>query len=790
MPKPPLSLEDFEQLVHGQNGKARCPAHDDQQSSLTYSRGNKGGIVVKCHAGCEFKAIVAALDLHPSQLMPPQNSRLPGIRKSGSKPSVKQRRGGFAKIETAQQALAEQFQGEKPANHWPYHDAAGNLVGQVARWNTPGGGKEIRPLALIDGRWHVAAMPEPRSLYRLPEVVNAETVWIVEGEKAADALRSLKLVATTSAGGAKAANKSDWGALTGKNVNIWPDHDEPGEKYAADVASYLLALDPPATVRIVRPFSGNPDAAKGDDAFDWIERQRKANPDTMPGDLRKQLETMAETQTAFVATATDGADSTVYDLIRNADQYPGVSAEYGQTHAANGIRFHLRYKEQAMFITQWDKWYVWDGTRWKMDSGNCQVERLAAEMAASLFDEAGAISEAEPDKRAISFAKSSSNSSGINATVRHARGLLSVSFDELDNHPYLLNCSNGIVDLRTGGISPHDRKLLITQLCPIAFRPDATAPRFLRFVEEIFPNHPDVPGYIQRLVGYCLTGDGKEHIFPVWQGEGSNGKSTLAEVLRFTFGDDYSAQIPASTLLVKHGESHPTELTVFHKKRLVIASETPEGATLNESMVKQITGGDTITARRMREDFWEFKPTHKTILLTNPKPRIKGTDNAIWRRVQMIPFTRTFSNEEKDASLPDELKGEAEGILAWAVQGCRDWQEHGLQPPEVICEATQSYRHDENIVGRFIEERCLTGQNVYRVTFANLYEDYRKWASKNGEAEISGKAFSGKLKALGFEPARTREARWYTGLTLKPDYESAFEDDDSESSPVEEFQFS
>jgi hypothetical protein len=291
---PKLTLSELEDRLAGRNGKAKCPAHEDRRESLTYSQGDGGRLVMNCHAGCSFGDITAALNLHPSQLMPEDSPRGPRMTATAKaiKPSPKPRGGGFATADEAIVASSRQF-GRKPDLQWVYHDADGQAVGHVLRWNTGDGGKDIRPISLIDGRWHMAAMPEPRPLFHLPvvEASTVTTIWVTEGEKAADAMRSIGLTATTSAGGCKAASKTDWTPLAGRSVVVWPDRDEPGELYAAEVADMLMALSPAAVVKIVRPFDGDPTVGKGDDAFDWIERRDAA----LPEDLRQQLEALAAT---------------------------------------------------------------------------------------------------------------------------------------------------------------------------------------------------------------------------------------------------------------------------------------------------------------------------------------------------------------------------------------------------------------------------------------------------------------------------------------------------------------
>jgi len=271
-------------------------------------------------------------------------------------------------------------------------------------------------------------------------------------------------------------------------------------------------------------------------------------------------------------------------------------------------------------------------------------------------------------------------------------------------------------------------------------------------------------GFVRRLLGYCLTGDVSEQVLPIFHGKGQNGKSTLVNVILDMLGTDYAIKSAADMLLTRYNDAHPTERTDLFGKRFVAAVETDDGRRLAESLVKELTGGDRVRARRMREDFWEFKPTHKVVLACNHKPEVRGTDYAIWRRLRLVPFTVVIPDEEKDKQLPQRLQTELPGILAWCVVGCCDWLEHGLCAPQEVQAATANYRQEQDRIGDFLAQCCITG-NDCRVRAGGLYSAYKTWAEQAGEHPLSQTRFGKNITERDFE-RDTSNGVWYLGLEL------------------------
>jgi putative DNA primase/helicase len=338
--------------------------------------------------------------------------------------------------------------------------------------------------------------------------------------------------------------------------------------------------------------------------------------------------------------------------------------------------------------------------------------------------------------------------------------------ENLDRDPWLFNCPNGTVELRNGQLREHRREDLITKMCPTEYHPEATCPLWCRFLEEVFAGDFDLIDYLKRLFGYALTGDTSEHLLAVFHGGGANGKSVLVNTLLGVLGEDYGMMAMPDLLLSRHGERHPTEIADLFGKRLLVCQETGAGRRLNEPLVKWLTGGDKIRARRMREDFWEFNPTHKVILVSNHKPEVRGTDFGIWRCIRLIPFNVTFPEDRQDKALPAKLGAEAQGILAWCVAGCREWQAHGMVTPQSVLLATEAYRADEDVLAAFIADCCMRGDG-YECKASDLYLHFRAWQERMGEKDpLSQKKFGAAMTARGFERF-TNNGTYYRGVTTR-----------------------
>jgi len=370
----------------------------------------------------------------------------------------------------------------------------------------------------------------------------------------------------------------------------------------------------------------------------------------------------------------------------------------GRTDAANAARLVAKYHDIFRWVGPWNKFLLWDGKRWRLDD-QLRVHTLAKKISAELWWEiskevaTGALDQSTLGAM-YGFARTSNNVNGVNAMVALARSEpeVPIRVEDLDVDPWLLNVENGTIDLRTGELRDHRRKDFITKLAPVTYNPKATCATWIEFLDTIFASNRELINYMKRLVGYSITGVTEEHILPFLYGTGANGKSTFCELLLKQMGPDYSMKAPPDLLMAKRGESHPTERADLFGKRFVGCIETAAGRKMAEALVKELTGGDRVRARRMREDFWEFAPTHHVWLVSNYKPTVVGTDHGIWRRIKLIPFEVVIPDDEQDKKLSSKLEAELSGILNWAIEGCLEWQRDGMQEPEIVSEATKEYR--------------------------------------------------------------------------------------------------
>jgi putative DNA primase/helicase len=348
--------------------------------------------------------------------------------------------------------------------------------------------------------------------------------------------------------------------------------------------------------------------------------------------------------------------------------------------------------------------------------------------------------------------------------VQHQRSIV-VRVDELDARPWLFNVANGVLDLEHETLRAHDPVDMLTKRSPVVYDPQAKAPRWEEFLERVVPSS-EVREFLQRAAGYSLTGLAVEQVLFLLYGVGANGKTTFLEVIRAVAGD-YGQQTPAATLLSRRGDGVPNDVARLRGARFVSAVETEANRTLAEALVKRLTGGDKIAARFLFKEFFEFDTEFSLWLATNHRPRVRGTDHAIWRRILLVPFTTVIPDDQQDKQLTATLIAkELPGILAWAVRGCTVWREHGLDPPREVTGATTEYRAEQDILGDFIADMCdVVADDVESAK--NLYDAYRRWCDGNGERPETQKQFGIALAERGFEPTRTRTERQYKGLKLR-----------------------
>lgn len=445
-----------------------------------------------------------------------------------------------------------------------------------------------------------------------------------------------------------------------------------------------------------------------------------------------------------------------------------IPIEYNQTDAGNAARLLSLYGGTIRFCHSWGKWLLWDGQKWSMDEkGGAMVSALALQMAKDMARDA----EAEPDEdkrgKLLSYAMKCEAKAKIdNCLALVARDLsVAVSPDQLDSDPWLFACENGVIDLRTGELSPHDPARLITRCSPVKYDPEAAFPQWERFINRVLPDR-DLAVFVYKSLGYSMTGKcGEQCFFFLHGSQGANGKSTFMELIQYVLGG-YSRAMQPDTLMVSNSPRSGASPDIARLKgaRFVSAPETAAGRRLDEQLVKQLTGGDRMVARYLYQDEFEFIPELKLWMTGNHKPSIQGTDNAIWRRVRLIPFSVVIPPDERDPDLKEKLLEEASGILRWMVMGCLDWQDNGLKPPDMVLASTSEYREEMDTLGDFIADRCEVGPNE-TVQSGHFYECYRAWATAEGLRPWTQKAFSLAMKERGYERVKGMYYNEFRGIS-------------------------
>lgn len=456
----------------------------------------------------------------------------------------------------------------------------------------------------------------------------------------------------------------------------------------------------------------------------------------------------------------------------NINSSAGISSQpeikqpkFNLTEMGNSERLVYRNRQDIRYCHVWKSWMIWDGLRWVQDKSD-KIKMIAKEVVRSIYFEAGQESDATERKEISKHARKSESSHNVNAMITLAESEVPVRVEELDQDPWLFNCQNGTIDLKTGILSPHQRENYITKLSPVIY--DKKAPHYLWdvFLDRVFDGNKDLIAFMQRAIGYSLTGLADEQCLFILHGSGANGKTTFLQTISEILSD-YAMQTPTETLLVKAKGAISNDVARLKGARFVIASEAEAEQRLAENLIKQMTGGDTISARFLHQEFFDFKPTHKMFLGTNHKPIINGTDNAIWRRIKLVPFEITIPETERDPKMLEKLLQEKEGILAWAVEGCLLWQAEGLGTPAVVKQATAGYREEMDVLSQFISDTCKIGGDLL-VPSKELFCAFEKWCSSNGEQQITHRKFTQRLKEMKFETLQigSDRKRGFKGLAL------------------------
>ena len=616
---------------------------------------------------------------------------------------------------------------------YDYRDEAGDLLFQVCRMD-PKSFRQRRPDATAPGGWTWSVKGVRQVPYLLPGIVEAPAegvVYVVEGEKDAEALARLGLVATCNAGGALKWRPELSQHLAGRHVVILPDNDLAGELHAEDVA--VKVFDVAASVRIVTL----PDLPAKGDVSDWLAA----------GGTVEALAAMVEA-TEPCAAPSPGAKASEGKRART-EQRGEDDDEEPLTEGDVSDAFTRKHADLLRFDHTAGRWFEWTGTNWQREETR-KAFRWAHNEARALAAENGNFK--------IKVQAGKASFAGGVERLAQSDQTLAVTHEVWDRDPWLLGTPGGAVDLRTGILRPADRGDFITKLATITPAEPGTAhPLWSKFLAEATLADEGLQRFLQQIVGYCLTGITREHALFFVHGGGGNGKGVFLNTVATILGA-YATTAAMDTFTASQSDRHPTDLAGLAGARMVAVSETEEGRAWAESRIKALTGGDKISARFMRQDFFEYAPQFKLVIVGNHKPVLRNVDEAARRRFNIIPFVH--KPPVKDQHLEAKLRAEFPAILAWAIAGSLDWQANGLMRPAVVTEATAAYFDEQDVVRQWIAD-CCDADKRKSATAAALFESWTAYALRNGERPGTQKWLSQALERQGYVRIVTAQVpRW------------------------------
>lgn len=441
---------------------------------------------------------------------------------------------------------------------------------------------------------------------------------------------------------------------------------------------------------------------------------------------------------------------------------------YSFDDMGNAERFIDLFGENIRYCYTEKKWYYYNGQKWCVDNKGA-IERMADRSVKAMEAEMRVYAQTDADegtdmqKAFEKQIKTSRSNKGKKAMLSESQHHVPILPNHMDKYRMALNTPSGVLNLKTGKLTEHKAEYYFTKITSVDLSSSSDCPRWLAFLDEIFDGDKDLIRYIQKALGYSLTGSTVEQCAFFLFGTGKNGKSTFLDVVRDVFGD-YAANIQPETIMVRNnsGSAINSDIARLKGARLVTSVEPNEGVRINEGLLKQLTGDDTVTARKLYSEEFEFKPEFKLWMATNHKPIIRGTDTGIWRRIHMIPFTVAIPDNKVDKNLAHKLKAEMTAIFKWMVDGCMLWQQEGLKMPRAVLDSVREYQHEMDVVSAFIDNCCIEGGSVAAKT---LFAAYLKWADENKEYHMSNTKFGIEI-AKKYEKIRTTQGIQYNGLSL------------------------
>ena len=773
----------------GNSYLARCPAHPDDRPSLLLTLESTGRLLVYCRAGCKTHAVVEALGLKMADLFNMKPGTSTAVAKVGPKapPTIEHIAAATIYVEAAN----THYRGSPAATYAEerfgidedlgYYLGLGYDDGTIAcTWTTPAYTRVPRlvvPFAGFDGTvrgWQSRALEEDEAPWCGPknppghawstigvfDLDNDERNLLVTegpGDRLTAVAAGYSAVAVRGAALARNTDTLDQLVenLVGRRVVLCGDNDEAGVDFNVTLGAHLAAAGHQVHTLAI---------PTGSDLTDW----REANPSRFADELRRGLRAATRIDANSLPAPPDLTDEDdSLDIEFQGDDLP-------RTDEGNAMRLMAVTGGSAQWCPELG-YILYNDGRWSRDRHR-QIDNAMA-VACAFMVAAGhfmvAIGEDTDDddliargERLVAWGRASQNSPRFGNAIKHAQPKVAIEFEVLDRHDHLLVCGNGTVDLRSGEILEHDPEHYMTHRIETAYNPEAEAPRWRQFLLEIFDGDADLIDYMQRLIGYGVTGSTREQIFAVLHGSGANGKSVFLNVLN-TVLEDIVGVAAFSAFESKPTGASTADLASLRGKRLVFAQEGERNKAMAEAVIKRATGGDRVTCRHLYKDEMTYQPKFLLLLATNYKPRFGGQDPGLWRRVILVPFPRYFTPEERDIYLTETLLTEAEGILAWIVEGAIDWYRNGLDEPLVIKQSATDYKETSDDLAGFCDFIVVPHPHG-RIKGSELYELYRDWCLREGVKPWSSRALNEAVveRMTGVVKVKRMDGVWLDGLRL------------------------